>query len=93
MKNYKIRTSFVRSECPKAQSNITGITFMIFLLIFVINFCNTKLYMIFLTQGIFSVSKPYLKRKFKKKFKDQFLIAPRAKTYKTKKKIPNYFVK
>ena len=41
MKNYKIKTSFVSPESPRAN---TG---MIFYLIFVENFCNTMLYMIF----------------------------------------------
>ena len=35
MKNSKIKTSVVRPEVPKAQSNKAGINFMIFNLIFV----------------------------------------------------------
>ena len=37
MKNYKIKTSFVSLEGPKARANKTGINFRIFILIFVEN--------------------------------------------------------
>ena len=37
MKNFKIKTSFVSTEGPKAQDNKTGINLMIFILIFVDN--------------------------------------------------------
>ena len=33
MKNFKIKTSFVRPEGPKARANKIGINFMIFLLL------------------------------------------------------------
>ena len=35
MKNFKIKTSFVRPEGPKAWANKTGFNFMIFNLLFV----------------------------------------------------------
>ena len=34
MKNYKTKTSIVRHEGPRAQANKTGISLMIFILIF-----------------------------------------------------------
>ncbi len=37
MKNFKIKTSFVSREGPKARADKTGINFMIFVLIFVEN--------------------------------------------------------
>ena len=37
MKNYRIKTSFVSPEGPKTRANKTGINFMIFILIFVVN--------------------------------------------------------
>ncbi len=37
MKNFKIKTSFVSREGPKARADKTGINFMIFILIFVEN--------------------------------------------------------
>ena len=40
MKNYKIKTSFVSSEGPKARANETGLYFMIFILLSVENTKN-----------------------------------------------------
>ena len=38
MKNYKIKTSIINPEGPKAQDNKTGINIMIFILIFLKNY-------------------------------------------------------
>ena len=40
IKDYKIKTSFINPDLHKARANNTGINFMIFMLIFVENFCN-----------------------------------------------------
>ncbi len=47
MKNYKIKTSFVSPEWPKAQAYKTGINSIILILIFEENFYNSMLYMNF----------------------------------------------
>ena len=48
MKNFKIKTIFANPEVPKAHTIKTGISFMIFILIFIEKIvCNSMQYMIF----------------------------------------------
>ena len=47
MKNYKIKTTFVITEEPKAKVNETNINSIFFILIFVEIVLNTILYLIF----------------------------------------------
>ena len=47
MKDYKIKTSLVRTNQSKARAHKTGFNFMIFILLYAEFFFNTMLYWIF----------------------------------------------